>query len=91
MGCLGGSVVEHLASAQGVVLELWDQFPYRVPYGVPASPSTYVSASLSVSLLDKQIKSLEGGGGRGGNVLTCCKMVPFKKKNGSLSPPLPEV
>ena len=47
-GHLGGSVVEHLPSAQGMILESWDQVPHRVPCMEPASPSAYVSASLSL-------------------------------------------
>ena len=30
-GCLGGSAVEHLPSAQGVILETWDRVPHRAP------------------------------------------------------------
>ena len=47
--CLGGSAVEHLPSAQGVILEPQDQVPHRAPCREPASPSTCVSASLSLS------------------------------------------
>ena len=56
-GRLGGSVVEHLPSAQDVILESRDQVPHQAPYEEPASPSVYVSASLSVSLMNKLIKS----------------------------------
>ena len=49
MGYPGGSVVECLPSAQGVILESQDRVPHRVPCMEPASPSAYVSASLSVS------------------------------------------
>ena len=52
-GHLGGSVVEHLPSAQGMVLGFWDHVPHWVPHGEPASPSAYVSASLCVSLMNK--------------------------------------
>ena len=52
-GHLGGSAVEHLPSAQGVILESWDQVPHRAPCMEPASPSAYVSASLCVSLMNK--------------------------------------
>ena len=45
-GCLGGSVVEHLPSAQGMILGSW----VRV---LNQAPSDYVSASLSVSLMNK--------------------------------------
>ena len=52
-GCLGGSAVEHLPSAQGVILE--SQVPHQAPGMEPASLSAYVSAclSLSVSLMNK--------------------------------------
>ena len=48
-GRLGGSLVERLPSAQGVILEFWDRVPHQAPYREPASPSAYVSASLCVS------------------------------------------
>ena len=38
-GRLGGLVVEHLPSAQDVILESQDQVPHRVPCMEPASPS----------------------------------------------------
>ena len=53
MGQLSGSVVEHLPSAQVVIPESWDQVPHWAPRGEPASPSAYVSASLSGSLMNK--------------------------------------
>ena len=37
-------------SAQGLILETWDQVPRRAPCMEPASPSACVSASLSLSL-----------------------------------------
>ena len=49
---LGGSVVEHLPSAQGMILESQDQVPHQAPHEGPASPSAYVSVS-SVSLMNK--------------------------------------
>ena len=49
MGRLGGSVVEHLPLAQGVILETRDWVPHQAPCVEPASPSACVSASLSVS------------------------------------------
>ena len=54
-GSLGGSVVEHLPSAQGVIPQFWDRVPHWAPWVDPASPSAYVSAclSLSVSLMNK--------------------------------------
>ena len=48
-GCLGGMAVEHLPSAQSMILGSWDPVPYRVPCMEPASPSAYVSAPLCVS------------------------------------------
>ena len=48
LGCLGGLVVGHLPSAQGVVLESQDQVPHQDPCIVP-SLSACVSVSLSVS------------------------------------------
>ena len=53
MGHLGGSVVEHLPLAQVVILGSWDGVPHQAHHREPASPSAYVSASLSVSLMDK--------------------------------------
>ena len=50
-GSLGGSVVERLPSAQGMILETQDQVPRRAPCMEPASPSACVS--LSVSLMNK--------------------------------------
>ena len=52
-GPLGGSVVEHLPSAQVMILESWDRVPHQAPHREPASPSAYVSPSLSVSLMSK--------------------------------------
>ena len=40
-------------SAQGVILESRDRVPCRAPRMEPASPSAYVSASLSLSLMNK--------------------------------------
>ena len=50
---LGDSVVEHLPSAQGVILESQDRVPYWAPCMEPASSSDCVSASLSGSLTNK--------------------------------------
>ena len=47
---LGGSVVECLPLAQGMILESWYRVPHQASYLEPASPSTYVSASLSLYL-----------------------------------------
>ena len=49
-GFLGGSVVYRLPSAQGVILESQNQIPHWAPCMKPASPSAYVSASLSLCL-----------------------------------------
>ena len=48
-GHLGGSVAERLPLAQGVILESWDRVLYQAPWGAPASPCAYVSASVHVS------------------------------------------
>ena len=53
MGCLGGSVVERLPSAQGVILGCWDRVLCQTSCMEPASPSACVSVSLSVSLMNK--------------------------------------
>ena len=53
MGPLGGSVIEHLPSAQGVIPGSWDRVLHWAPRGESASPSVYVSASLSLSLTNK--------------------------------------
>ena len=39
-----------LPSAQGVILETWDQVPHQSPCMEPASPSVCVSPSLSLSV-----------------------------------------
>ena len=57
MGCLGDLVVEHLRLAQGVILGSWDRIWHQAPLREPASPSAYVSGSLSVSLMSKYITS----------------------------------
>ena len=56
-GLLGGSAIEHLPSAQGKILESQDRIPRRTPCMGPASLFACVSASLSVSLMNKEIKS----------------------------------
>ena len=48
-GRLGGSVVECLPLAQGMILESWDPVPHQAPGRESASPSAYVSASLCLS------------------------------------------
>ena len=47
-GCLGGSVVQCLPSAQAVIPESYDRVLHWAPYMEPAPPSPHVSASLSV-------------------------------------------
>ena len=47
-GCLDGSVVNCLPSAQGVILETLDRVPRQALCMEPASPSACVSASLSL-------------------------------------------
>ena len=47
-GHLGGSVVERLPLAQGVILETQDQVLHRAPCMESASLSACVSASLSL-------------------------------------------
>ena len=48
-GCLGGSAVECLPLAQGVIPGSWNQVSHRAPRRESASPSACVSASLWVS------------------------------------------
>ena len=48
-GCLGGSAVEWLPSAQVMIPGSWDLVPCQALHREPASPSFYVSASLCVS------------------------------------------
>ena len=52
MGLLGGSAVEHLSLAQGMILESQDGVPHQAPCGDPASPTACVSA-FSLSLMNK--------------------------------------
>ena len=54
-GCLGSSVVEHLPSAQGVILESQDQVSHRAPCMEPASPSACVSHEKINKILKKRI------------------------------------
>ena len=54
MGCLGGSGIERLPLAQDMIPDSRDQVLHRAPCMEPASPpSAYVSASLSVCLMNK--------------------------------------
>ena len=48
VGCLGGSAIERLSSAQGVILGSQDRVPRRAPCIEPASLSACVSVSVSV-------------------------------------------
>ena len=48
-GHWGGSAVEHLPSAQGVILVSEDQVPHKASCMETASLSAYAPASLSVS------------------------------------------
>ena len=48
-GRLGGSMVERLPWAQGMISESWDQVLHQAPCMEPASPSAYVSAYFCVS------------------------------------------
>ena len=50
---LGGSGFERLLSAQRVILESRDQVLHPAPCMKPASPSACVSASLSMSIMNK--------------------------------------
>ena len=49
-------MVKHLPLAQVVILGAWDPVPHLALRREPASPSAYVSAVLSVSLMNKEIK-----------------------------------
>ena len=52
MGPLGGSAVERLPSAQGVIQVSLDQVPHQAPCMEPASLSAYVLC-LSLSFMNK--------------------------------------
>ena len=47
-GCLGGSAIEQLPSAQGVIPGSWNQVLHLAPCEELASPSAYGSTSLSL-------------------------------------------
>ena len=47
LGHLGGSAVEHLPSAQGMIPGSWGGVPHWAPRREPASPFAYVSACHS--------------------------------------------
>ena len=58
VGCLGGSVVKHLPSAQGMILEYRDRVPRQAPCMQPASLPVLClclcpSLSFSLSLCHK--------------------------------------
>ena len=55
MGCLGGSVVESLLLAQGMILESWNQVSHQATCMQPASLSAYVSAPFSLSVSHEYI------------------------------------
>ena len=54
-----GSAVERLPWTQGVTPGSQDRIPRRAPCMEPASPSAWVSASLSVSLMNEYTKSFK--------------------------------
>ena len=59
MGCLGGSVVQSLPLAQGMILGSWNRVLHWAPCMESASPFAYISASLFVSLMNKRRKFLK--------------------------------
>ena len=52
-GTPGGSVVEHVPSAQGVILGSQDRVPHQAPFGEPASHSMFLPLLLCVILMNK--------------------------------------
>ena len=48
-GCLGGSVVERLSSAQGMIPGSWDRVPHQVHVREPASLPMSLPLSLCLS------------------------------------------
>ena len=52
-GQLDGSVVECLSLAQDMIPGSLDGVPHQAPCREPASPSACITASLSVSLMNK--------------------------------------
>ena len=57
-GHLGGSVVEHLPSAQVVTPESWDRVSHQGPCREPASPSACVSTFLSLCVSHEYINKI---------------------------------
>ena len=57
-GHLRGSLVERLLLAQVVILGSWDGVPHQAPHMESASLSPYVSAPLSVSLVNEWINKI---------------------------------
>ena len=55
-------MVERLSLAQVVILESWDRDPHQAPSREPASPSAYVSASLSLPFMNKILKKIKNKG-----------------------------
>ena len=49
LGCLGGSLVERLPLAEGLIPGSWDRVPHQAPHRESASPSARVSASICLS------------------------------------------
>ena len=62
LGRLGGSAVEHLLLAQVMISGSWDGVPLQAPHRDPASPSAYVSASLSLPFMNKILKKIKNKG-----------------------------
>ena len=52
-GSPGGAAVWRLPLAQGAILESRDRVPRQAPSMEPASPSSFVSASLSIYVYHK--------------------------------------
>ena len=57
-GHLGGSAVEHLPLAQGVIPGYRDQVLHQASCMKPASPSACVSASLSLCVFHEKINKI---------------------------------
>ena len=87
MGRLGGSAVEGLPLAQGVISEFWDQVPHQVPCQKPASPLpmslAYVSVfSLCFSWINKWINKIL----KKKKTITCISSImPWASSSSSLT------